>query len=128
MPLTGPVAGVYSNTSQVTGPTLGATIATVTVGQGAYATAFGGYLSGSGFLPADADNMALQSDPTTQGVFVTAQVLLLPPALNVPVVIYHLPIYAISVIKLIAIGAGTGTVIYHASLAVSYPGPVGHLI
>ncbi len=92
------------------------------------ATAFGGYLSGSGFAAGDADNLALQSDPTTQGVFVTAQVLLLPPALNIPVVIYHLPIYAISTIKIIAIGAGTAGVIYHASLAVSYPGPDGSLL
>ncbi len=76
MPLTGPVAGVYTNTgkSLIATVTPGLVIATVSVGAGAYACAFAGYLTAFSGTPTpgiiDYDNMALQSDPNTPGIIV----------------------------------------------------------
>ena len=128
MPFTGPLPNVYTNAGQSTGPAANAVIATVTVSQGVYAVVFGGYLSGSGFLAADADNMAIQSDPVTLNSFVTAQVLLIPPASSVPVVLFRLPVYALGTIRIIAVANATATVVYHASIATNYPGPSGSLL
>lgn len=134
MPLTGPVAGVYTNTGHSTIATVtpGLVIASVTVGAGAYACAFAGYLTAFSGTPTpgvnDYDNMAIQSDPNAPGTFITAQILLVQQALNLTPSLAHLPIYALTTIQIIAIVGGTLNVGYRASIAASYPGPVGSLV
>lgn len=119
----------YTDAESHTSVTLGQTLCTVSVlPNNAYACAFQAYYSGTAPGSIDQDNIALQSDPVTAGIFVTAFVLLQQPIINAPLVINHFPVWAQTTIKLIAIAAGTVGTVYHTDLAVAVPGPAGAFV
>jgi hypothetical protein len=110
-----------NNAANVTSPTLGATLTSITVPQsGLYVVAVTWYLSGTVAVAVDADNVALTSDPVTSGTFVIQRVLpgfgIAAPAVPVEPVEYQAVVMAQSTIKLIAIAAGTASSVYHVTI------------
>lgn len=81
--------------------------------------------TGSISTTTDQDNIALQSDPVTASAFVTADTLIQQPILNAPLIYSHYLVYAQTVIRLIAVAAGTAGVSYHVQLNAVFPGPSG---
>lgn len=119
----------YNSTQVVTTPTAGQVLASVTVlGPDSFHVAFQAYYTGTPAAPADSDNIALQCDPVTSGSFLTVDVLPQQAIANAPLVVNHMPAFARTTIRLIAIGNATSGAVYHVQLSAAHPGPAGAFV
>jgi len=120
----GPAVGAaptsLSAFASVTGPAAGAVLASIAVPAGTYQVAADAYLSGT-VAAVDGDNVQVQSDPVTVGVFVNGGTLLMPAqaaAASLAPNPVKVVLAAKGTIQVVAIALATATAVYHVTLRV----------